>query len=79
MCTIEKKGAVNIRSDAQRRDIFCSDTCRTPFPLFVADGLQWKGEKGWTDYSCEGGKSFGPAMGLSSGCFVGLELIEGGS
>ena len=25
---------------------FCSDTRRTPFPLLVADGLQWKGEKG---------------------------------
>ena len=24
----------------------CSDTCRTPFPLLVADGLQGKGEKG---------------------------------
>ena len=25
---------------------FCSDTRRTPFPLLVAAGLQWKGEKG---------------------------------
>ena len=25
---------------------FCSDTRRTPFPLFVATGLQWKGERG---------------------------------
>ena len=25
---------------------FCSDTRRTPFLLLVADGLQWKGEKG---------------------------------
>ena len=24
----------------------CSDTRRTPFPLLVAAGLQWKGEKG---------------------------------
>ena len=23
----------------------CSDTRRTPFPLLVADGLQWKGER----------------------------------
>ena len=23
---------------------FCSDTRRTPFPLLVAAGLQWKGE-----------------------------------
>ena len=26
------------------------DTRRTPFPLLVADGLQWKGERGSTDY-----------------------------
>ena len=45
--------------------------------LWPTAGLQWKGEKGSTD--CEGGKSFGPAMGLSSGCIVGLELIEGES
>ena len=25
---------------------FCSDTRRTPFPLIVTDGLQWKGERG---------------------------------
>ena len=25
---------------------FCSDTRRTPFPLLVAAGLQWKGERG---------------------------------
>ena len=30
---------------------FCSDTRRTPFPLLVADGLQWKGERGQAD--CE--------------------------
>ena len=28
---------------------FCSDTRRTPFPLLVADGLQWKGERGKID------------------------------
>jgi len=28
---------------------FCSDTRRTPFPLLVAAGLQWKGEKGQAD------------------------------
>ena len=28
---------------------FCSDTRRTPFPLLVADGLQWKGKKGQAD------------------------------
>ena len=28
---------------------FCSDTRRTPFPLFVADGLQWSGERGQAD------------------------------
>ena len=28
---------------------FCSDTRRTPFPLLVADGLQWKGERGQTN------------------------------
>ena len=27
------------------------DTRRTPFPLLVADGLQWKGERGQTDYA----------------------------
>jgi hypothetical protein len=27
----------------------CSDTHRTPFPLLVADGLQWKGKRGQTD------------------------------
>jgi hypothetical protein len=25
---------------------FCWDTRRTPFPLLVADGLQWKEERG---------------------------------
>ena len=28
---------------------FCSDTRRTPFPLLVADGLQWKGKRGQAD------------------------------
>ena len=57
---------------------FCSDTRRTPFPLIVTDGLQWKGERGQADCRvC--GLATGPAMGLSSGCFIGLELIEGGS
>ena len=56
---------------------FCSDTRRTPFPLLVADGLQWKGKRGQTD--CTSGKLQDPEMGLSSGCFVGLELIEGES
>ena len=32
---------------------FCSDTRRTPFPLLVAAGLQWKGERGQAD--CAGG------------------------
>ena len=44
---------------------FCSDTRRTPFPLLVADGLQWKGERGQTN--CAGGRLKGPGMGLSSG------------
>ena len=60
---------------------FCSDTRRTPFLLFVADGLQWKGEKGQAD--CDVWMAVSPPalheMGLSSGCFVGLELIEGES
>ena len=57
---------------------FCSDTRRTPFPLLVAAGLQWKGEKGQTD--CDVWRLVtGPVIGLSSGCFIGLELIEGGS
>ena len=42
------------------------DTRRTPFPLLVADGLQWKGEKGQADCD-EGGLVTGPEMGLSSG------------
>ena len=57
---------------------FCSDTRRTPFPLLVADGLQWKGGKGQTDCD-EIGLVTVPVMGLSSGCFVGSELIEGES
>ena len=57
---------------------FCSDTCRMPFQLLVADGLQWKGERGPADCN-EGGLATGPEMGLSSGCFVGPELIEGES
>ena len=57
---------------------FCSDTRRTPFPLLVAAGLQWKGKKGQTDCD-EGGLVTDPGMGLSSGCFVGPELIEGES
>ena len=42
------------------------DTRRTPFPLLVADGLQWKGERGQADCN-EGGLATGPWMGLSSG------------
>ena len=42
----------------------------------MADGLQWKGETGQTDCD-ESGLVTGPEMGLSSGCFVGSELIEG--
>ena len=57
---------------------FCSDTRRTPFPLLVADGLQWKGERGQANRS-ECGSVTGPVMGLSSGCYVGLELTEGES
>ena len=57
---------------------FCSDTRRTPFPLLVADGLQWKGKKGQTDCD-EGGLVTDPDLGLSSGCCVGPELIEGES
>ena len=44
---------------------FCSDTRRTPFPLLVAAGLQWKGKKGQTDCD-EGGLVTDPVMGLSS-------------
>ena len=32
----------------------CSDTRRTPFPLLVADGLQWKGERGQTGCKTSG-------------------------
>ena len=56
---------------------FCSGTRRTPFPLLVADGLQWKGKRGQTD--CTSGKLQDPGMGLSSGCYIGPELIEGES
>jgi hypothetical protein len=42
-----------------------SGTRRTPFPLPVAAGLQWKGKRGQTD--CIGGKLQDPGMGLSSG------------
>ena len=57
---------------------FCSDTRRTPFPLIVTDGLQWKGKRGQAN--CEVcGSVTDPVMGLSSGCCVGLELIEGES
>ena len=45
--------------------------------LRLSTGLQWKGEKGQTD--CDGGLLTGPEIGLSSGCFVGPELIEGES
>ena len=57
---------------------FCSDTRRTPFPLLVADGLQWKGERGQT-YCDIRRLVTGPGMKLSSGCFVGPEPIEGKS
>ena len=57
---------------------FCSDMRRTPFPLLVADGLQWKGGRGQADCG-EGGLATGPGMELSSGCFVGPEPIEGES
>ena len=54
-----------------------SETRRTPShelqPWAAAEG-----EKGQTDCD-EGGLVTDPVMGLSSGCFVGLELIEGRS
>ena len=54
-----------------------SETRRTPShelqPWAAAEG-----EKGQTDCD-EGGLVTDPVMGLSSGCFVGLELIEGES
>ena len=37
-----------------------------------------EGREGSGDYDV-GGLATGPEMGLSSGCFVGLELIEGES
>ena len=40
-------------------------------------GLQWKGKRGQTD--CTGGLVTDPGMELSSGCFVGPELIGGES
>ena len=49
-----------------------------PFPLLVADGLQWKGERGQADCD-KGGLVTDPEVRLSSGCFVGSELIEGES
>ena len=57
---------------------FCLDMRRTPFPLLVADGLQWKGEKGQANCE-EGGSVTDPEIRLSLGCCVGLETIEGES
>ena len=57
---------------------FCSDTRRTPFPLLVAAGLQWKGERGQAT-AMYGGLATDPDLRLSSGCCVGPELIEGES
>ena len=42
-----------------------SATHRTPFPLLVAAGLQWKGEMGRTDCACR--KLYDLEMGFSSG------------
>ena len=42
-----------------------SDRRRTPFPLLVADGLQWKGKMVRTDCTC--GRLYVLGMGLSSG------------
>ena len=39
----------------------CLDTRRTPFPLLVANGLQWKGDRGQTD--CAGGRLKDPGAG----------------
>ena len=54
-----------------------SETCRTPShelqPWAAAEG-----EKGQTDCD-EGGSVTVPEIGLSSGCCVGPELIEGES
>ena len=50
---------------------------RPSYYLRLSTGLQWRGEKGQTD--CDGGLVTGPEIGLSSGCFVGPELIEGES
>ena len=46
--------------------------------LRLSTGLQWKGERGQANCE-EGGSVTGPRMRLSSGCFVGPELIEGES
>ena len=46
--------------------------------LRLSTGLQWKGERGQANCE-EGGSVTDPGMRLSSGCFVGPELIEGES
>ena len=57
----------------------CSDTCHTPFPLLVANGLQWRGKRGQTD--CTGGNLNVPGAGniLRLILYVRSELIEGKS
>ena len=56
------------------------DTRRTPYLLFAAlHRAAVEGEKRVRLTAMYGGLVTGPVMGLSSGCFVGLELIEGGS
>ena len=44
------------------------DTRRTPFPLLVADGLQWKGKKGQADCE-EKWSSHRPCVGVILGLF----------
>ena len=51
---------------------------RPSYYLWLSTGLQWKGERGQTDCD-EGGLVTDPDLGLSSGCCVGPELIEGES
>ena len=50
------------------RGTFCSDTRRTPFPLLVADGLQWKGKRGQADCE-EKWSSHRPCDGVILGLF----------
>ena len=70
--------ADDFRGDARRRDVTARIRAARPSHYLWPPGCSGR-ERRVRLAAIIGGLVTGPVMGLSSGCFVGLELIEGES